>query len=110
MYFAIREVKYLIYIFYLLSVGVCSMSSDGIAYQYLWPQYPAWNQIATGVSIYCIVVSALLFTRHFLATRLNAPVLDKIIVYFLIVRSVFFLLALFFEHLFTYRFIEIIPE
>ena len=109
MYFAIREVKYLIYIFYLLSVGVCSMCSDGIAYQYLWPHYPAWNQIATGVSIYCIVVSALLFTRYFLATKQNAPVLDKIIVYFLVVRSVFFLLALFFNHLFAYRFIEIIP-
>ena len=109
MYFAIREIKYLIYIFYLLSVGVYAMCSDGIAYQYLWPNYPAWNQIATGVSIYCIVVSALLFTRYFLKTKLKAPVLDKLIIYFLLVRSAFFLLALFFEHLFAYRFIEIIP-
>lgn len=109
MYFAIREGKYLIYIFYLLSVGVYAMCRDGIAYQYVWPNHPVWNQIATGVSIYCIVVSALLFTRYFLNTKNNAPVLDKIIVYFLFVKSVFFLLALFFEPLLTYRFIEIIP-
>jgi hypothetical protein len=46
MYSAIRQRQYLFYVAYILSVGFYEMSTDGIAYQYLWPNHPAWNQIA----------------------------------------------------------------
>jgi len=34
---AVRKKQYLFYVLYLLSVSLFEMSSDGIAYQYLWP-------------------------------------------------------------------------
>jgi hypothetical protein len=50
-YSAIREKKYVFYTFYILSVGIYAMSIDGVAFQYLWPNNPGWNQIAYGVAL-----------------------------------------------------------
>ncbi|WP_460678562.1 7TM diverse intracellular signaling domain-containing protein [Mucilaginibacter koreensis] len=43
---AVKQRQYLIYVIYLLSIGFYQMSTDGIAYQYLWPHSPHWNEYA----------------------------------------------------------------
>ena len=63
-YLAIKEVKYLYYVFYLLSVGIFAACVDGIAFQYLWPNHPEWNQPISGLSSFLIIVFALLFSTH----------------------------------------------
>ncbi len=79
MYLAIREVKYLYYVFYLVSVGIYAMCIDGIAFQYLWPRHPEWNQIASGLFSYLIVVFATLFSLTFLHLRVRMPWMDKLL-------------------------------
>lgn len=109
-YFAIREQKYLLYTFYILSVGVYAMCVDGIAYQYLWPNWPKWNQIAYGTALFSLIFWSLMFSRRFLITSVRAPQLDKLLLGTLALRSAFFLYALIFDNsLFEYRNIEIIP-
>lgn len=109
-FFAIREQKYLLYTFYILSVGVYAMCVDGIAYQYLWPNWPQWNQIAYGTALFSLIFWSLLFSRRFLTTSTKAPQLDKLLLGTLAVRSLIFLYALVFDHsIFEYRNIEIIP-
>lgn len=39
-YTAMREVKYLYYTFYILSVGLFALAVDGIGYQYIWRNSP----------------------------------------------------------------------
>ena len=109
MFFAIREIKYIYYIFYLLSVGVYVMCVDGIAFQYLWPNSPNWNQISYGVFLYSVILWSLLFTKRFLNSKLTAPFLDKVINYTIVVRSVIFVIALFYNSIFEYRMIEFFP-
>lgn len=109
-FLAIREIKNIYYILYILSVAAYAMSYDGIGFQYLWPTHPEWNDYATGVTLYLVILSALVFTRRFLRTRSHAPTLDRALHWMIILRSVFFLAELFLvPHLLTYRNIEIIP-
>ncbi|MEL7004514.1 MAG: 7TM diverse intracellular signaling domain-containing protein, partial [Bacteroidota bacterium] len=110
MFSAIRERKYLFYTFYILSVGVYAMCVDGIAYQYLWPGWPKWNQIAFGAALFSLIFWALIFSRRFLNTSVRAPKLDKIYQWTIASRTVLFLYALAFDHdLFEYTSVEILP-
>ncbi|POY38540.1 chromosome partitioning protein ParA [Solitalea longa] len=110
MYFAIKEVQYLYYIAYLLSIAMYEMCADGIAYEYLWPNYPYWNQHTTGYTLFAASFFALLFGRKLLNLKKVAPRLDKLIVVTLVLRSIFFLYCLFYFHSgFEMRGIEVIP-
>lgn len=109
-FLAIKEVKNIYYICYILSVAAYAMSLDGIGFQYLWPNHPEWNNYATGISLYSLIVWALIFTRRFLSTRSKAPALDRVLFLLILARSVLFAIELvFFPNLLIYRNHDIIP-
>jgi two-component system, sensor histidine kinase LadS len=109
-FLAIREIKYVYYIFYILSVALYALSIDGIGFQYLWPKWPDWNDYAGGVFLYSLILWALVFTRRFLSTRAKAPLLDRLLVIMIGVRTLVFLFELlFYPEFFAIRFIEIVP-
>lgn len=110
MYIAIKQKQYLFYVLYNLGVGLFEMSSDGIAYQYLWPNSPGWNQVAYAFFLYATSIFALLFTRELLFVKAKAPKLNQLIIGVIIARSVFFLYCfLFDQELFSYKFLEFVP-
>ena len=109
-FLAIREVKNIYYIIYILSVAAYAMSYDGIGFQYLWPKHPEWNNYATGFTLYSVIVWGLIFTRRFLRTHATAPRLDRMLKWTIIARSFFFVIeVLLFPELLTVRIIEIVP-
>lgn len=109
-FFAIKERKYLFYTFYILSVGVYAMSVDGMAFQYLWPNWPNWNQYAYGTALFSLIFWSLLFSRRFLNTAIRVPKVDLLLKTMIILRTALFVYTLLFDHrLFEYRNIEIIP-
>lgn len=110
MFFAIRERSYIVYILYVLSVGIFTMCSDGIAFQYLWPDYPQWNEKAYGIALYSLILWALLFAKMFLHTEARHPHLNKLLNTVIVLRTTLFFTALiFYPQLFEYRWIEFIP-
>lgn len=110
MFIAIREIKNIFYIMYIISVAAYAMSYDGIGFQYLWPNHPEWNNYAVGFTLYSVILWGLIFTRRFLSTRGNAPKLDKALKWMIVARSVFFVAEVFlFPQLLTFRNIEIVP-
>lgn len=109
-YFAIRKIQYVYYSMYIALVGVYEASQTGLAYHFLWPNNPLWNEVAFGVSLYLVIILALLFTKSFLNLKKEAPFLNKILLYTIVVRSVWFLFVIFFnQELLEFREIEIIP-
>ncbi len=109
-YLAIRERKYLFYTFYILSVGLYAMCVDGIAYQYLWPNNPSWNQIAYGVALFMVIFWSIIFSKRFLRLNIRSPRINKALNVVLALRILFFFYALFFDQsLFQLRNIELIP-
>jgi hypothetical protein len=110
MFIAIRQKQYLYYVLYNLSVGFFEMSTDGIAYQYLWPNAPAWNQVAYAFALCATSIFALLFTRELLYVKAKAPKLNQLIIGIIVCRILFFTYCYLFDQtLFSYKFIEAIP-
>lgn len=110
MFIAMRQKQYLYYVLYNLSVGLFEMSTDGVAYQYLWPNSPMWNQIAYAFALYAVSIFSLLFTRELLLVKSKAPKLNKIIIYLIGLRTIWFLFCLIFDqNLFNYKFLDAIP-
>ncbi|GHN02735.1 hypothetical protein WSM22_42240 [Cytophagales bacterium WSM2-2] len=109
-FLAIREIKFIYYICYILSVALYAMSYDGIGFQYLWPSYPKLNEWAVGISLYSVILWSLIFTRRFLSARANSPKLDRLLRTVIIIRTIWFIISLtVFPRLLTYRILEIIP-
>jgi signal transduction histidine kinase len=50
---------------------------DGWTFQLLWPESPRWNSYAAVPLGMMMTVTALMFTRSFVETRVIAPALDK---------------------------------
>jgi hypothetical protein len=110
LFISMKQREYLYYVLYILSVGVYEMSTDGIAYQYLWPNNPAFNQIAYAVALCSTSVFALLFTRQLLHLEVKAPKINRIIVGTIVLRMLFFFYSLLFDQsLFNFKFLEVVP-
>ena len=110
MFVAIRQMQYLYYILYNLSIGLYEMCTDGIAYQYLWPHSPIWNQYAYGIALFFASIFGVLFTRSLLYIKVKAPKLNRLIWIIIALRTLFFILCLIINrNWFSYRFIEIVP-
>lgn len=109
MFLAIRQKRYLYYVAYNLSIGLYEMCVDGIAFQYLWPAHPEWNQYAYGVALYASSLFGLLFTLNFLYVKSKAPRLYWLIIGVIALRTLFFFYCLYYPPFFTYKMIEVIP-
>ena len=110
MYVAIKRKQYLYYVLYILSVGLYEMSTDGIAFQYIWPNAPHWNHYAYGFALYSLSFFALVFTKELLHVRRKAPALHRLINAVIALRTIYFLYCLLFnKSMFYYKFVEFIP-
>jgi predicted nucleic-acid-binding Zn-ribbon protein len=109
-FLAIREIKFIYYICYILSVALYAMSYDGIGFQFFWPNHPELNDWAVGISLYLLIFWSLVFTRRFLSTRANAPKLDKALRIMIVLRTVWFGVSLLvYPKILTFRSLEIVP-
>lgn len=93
-YVAIREIKYLYYVFYLLSVVGFAMAADGIGFQYLWPNRPEWNSYVNGIFGFGVVAFAIFFSIRFLNLKLRHRLLYQLLRWFLLAKSVLLLAGL----------------
>jgi hypothetical protein len=110
MFLAVKKRRYLYYVFYILSVGLFEMSTDGIAFQYIWPNSPDWNQYAYGFALFSLSFFALTFTKELLHVHKKAPRLNSLINLVISLRSIYFVYCLLFnKSLFYYKFIEAVP-
>lgn len=108
-YLAVRERKFVYYIFYILSVAVYALSLDGVGFQYLWPNQPILNELSSGLLLYMVILWALFFGRRFLVLHANAPDLDRQFRWMIIARTTWLGVCLLRPEWFAYRVIEILP-
>ncbi len=110
MYTVMQKRQYLYYILYLLSVAMYEMSTDGIAFQYLWPHLPELRRLIYGTPLFLISISALLFAIDLLHVKTRAPAFYTLIKVVIGLRIVFYALCQFYNReWFHYSAIEFIP-
>ncbi|MBF0633310.1 MAG: diguanylate cyclase [Nitrospinae bacterium] len=72
-----------VYFYYILFVGAMALgqfSWNGLGSEYLWPNLPAWGNVASIAGFDATGLFGAVFSRAFLSTRRSAPSLDKVIV------------------------------
>lgn len=79
LYFSVRDRAYLTYVLFVSSMAVGQLSLNGLGNQYLWPEWPAWGNVALPVGFAATGFFGALFTRNFLATGRTVPALDRVI-------------------------------
>lgn len=78
-FFSIREVSHLYYVFLMVSYLFFWTTIDGITFQYVWPNSNHIHHPAPLMFLSCVCIFALQFTRHFLKLLTETPRLDKLI-------------------------------
>lgn len=77
-YLANRDINYLYYVAYLVSVMLFQSSLNGFAFAYLWPEQPWWANVATPFFVALVYTFIILFSREFLNLRKHLPKVDKV--------------------------------
>ncbi len=80
MWLSLRDVNYLSYVMFAISMAVGQLSLNGLGNQFLWPGWPTWGNLAFSGGFAATGLFGALFTRGFLETRRNLPRLDGAII------------------------------
>ncbi len=77
LYISLRIRSYLYYVIAITCTLMGKLSINGLGFQYLWPNLPYWNKLATSfwVALACIFI--LIFTRSFLEADQHIPAFKK---------------------------------
>ncbi|MDB5821412.1 MAG: response regulator [Herminiimonas sp.] len=73
---SMRDRTYLYYVLFVASNALALIGYNGMGFQFLWPQSPAWSTIASLTGFGCTALTMLLFQRNLLTTAETAPRLD----------------------------------
>ncbi|MCL4759821.1 MAG: GGDEF domain-containing protein [Rhodocyclaceae bacterium] len=84
LYFAIRDRSYLEYVLCVAGMLIGQLSLNGFGNQFLWPESTTWGHIAGPFGFAVCGLFAAAFTRSFLGTRACAPVLDRLLMLFVL--------------------------
>lgn len=75
-YYTVKNVSYLYYIFFILCVGLVQINFHGFAFKYLWPNNPFLALNSTFIVPMLSGLSTAFFVKKFLHTRSYTPKLD----------------------------------
>ena len=79
LYFSLREAAYLAYVGVVASMAVAQLSILGLGNQFLWPNWPAWGNLALPLGFCLTGYFGALFTRRFLNTATTTPRFDRLL-------------------------------
>ncbi len=77
LYLSLRDNVYLWYVLFVSSMALGQGSWNGLFFEYLWPNWPAWGNLAAVVGFDLTGLFGALFSRAFLASRLYTPWIDR---------------------------------
>jgi diguanylate cyclase (GGDEF)-like protein len=80
LFFAVRDRAFLAYVAFVAAMAVAQASWNGLGNQFLWPQWPAWGNIALPSGMAAAAFFGTLFARTFLDTHRHFPRLDQVLV------------------------------
>ena len=84
LYFSLRDRTYLEYVLFVAGMAIGQASLNGMGNEFLWPEWPAWGNVALPVGFALSGLFGALFTRSFLRLEKYAPRLDKMNSFFIL--------------------------
>jgi len=97
LYFGVRDKSYIYYVLYILGMLMTQMVFNGIAYQYFWPDSPWWGNHSAPFFICFFMLFGAQFSRSYLETKSNVPLLDTVIKGVVFATSILMVFGLFID-------------
>ncbi|TGJ98736.1 guanylate cyclase [Leptospira langatensis] len=94
-FFTVRDLSYLFYVFYIVTFGLLQMSLNGIAFQFIWPNSVWLASYAPTFLIPLLPTFVILFSRYFLITFEYLPRIDKVLLLFSAIGLVLTIVSIF---------------
>lgn len=79
LWISVRDRNFLWYVLYAGTLGMLLLALNGLAFQYLWPQFPDWANLAIPIGIALSNLCMLQFSRSFLELARHAPRADRLL-------------------------------
>ncbi len=79
LFLSIRDKNYLYYVLYIIFYALMQMIINGLAYEYLWPESPQWENQSFIVISALNCFFAIMFTQTFLHTKEYVPKLFRLL-------------------------------
>jgi len=76
LYFTLRDRSYLYYVGFVTVTAMAYLCFNGLAFQYFWPDAPAWNNRSPLVFAHLTIAVGALFARNFLRVWEHGPRYD----------------------------------
>lgn len=90
-----RDIKYLLYLIFIVSFSVYQLSLDGLGLRFFWSEWEWMIHHGTGTLMGVMVLTVIMFSRKFLKTQDFTPYIDKILVLISIIMLVVTVMATF---------------
>ncbi|MFN8863828.1 MAG: 7TM diverse intracellular signaling domain-containing protein [Flavobacteriales bacterium] len=97
-YFSVRDVVYVYYVFYIAAVGLTQLVLGGYANKYFWPSYPMLAIVGSSVVPALSGIGTIAFARPFIRLREHAPFIDKALLFYVGLYVVSIVLACIGQH------------
>lgn len=80
LFFSTRDRNYFLYIVYIFCLGFAQFTLAGYPFKYVWLSHPSLNYYAVPVTSCLAGIFGILFSLHFLKTKLYLPVIHKLLI------------------------------
>ena len=98
LFISLRDISYFYYLLYLFASLLFFITVNGIGQAYLWPDWVWINNKFFPTVVAMVVVTMILFIRDYLNTKVNTPVLHKMIKVYLPLNCLFIITPFFFSY------------
>ncbi|MFN9800047.1 MAG: 7TM diverse intracellular signaling domain-containing protein, partial [Bacteroidota bacterium] len=97
-YFSVRDIVYVYYVFYIAAVGLTQLVLGGYANKYIWPSFPVIAIVASSVVPALSGIGTIVFARPFIRIKQHAPLIDKALLVYMGLYLISIILACFGQH------------
>jgi PAS domain S-box-containing protein len=80
LFVSVRDIGYLIYVAFVISMGVGQAALTGLGAQFLWPTWTWWNTVSPPIGLAAAALFGLLFARNFLSSPIRMRTADKFLI------------------------------
>jgi two-component system, sensor histidine kinase LadS len=108
LYFSLKDKVHLVYVFYIVNVAVyCSSRIDGLGFQFLWRNFPSFNEYLDSFSLAAFVVCAMWFAMTFLETEKQSTLSHVLLKSAMFLRVFVLLVGQFYHPVLDYEWIDL---
>ena len=103
LFLSVRDKGYQYYVLYIIGLTIVLMAANGLAYQYLWPNFPWLASRSVPFFVGFLQVWNILFTQDFLNTKQWTPKLHQLLSGLILVGVLLMVFSLFADYAFTIK-------